>query len=149
MIGYTERTKPADILLVEDSPDAVLIAREALADIELIRELHVVGDGVEALSFLRQEGRYSNAPRPQFILLDLCMPRKNGFEVLREIKQDESLKEIPVIVMSTSRSQENILSCYRLLASCYVVKPIDFDEFCRCMQSIVHFWLITAALPAY
>jgi two-component system, chemotaxis family, response regulator Rcp1 len=144
-----EKMKSADILLVEDSPDAVLMMREALRGNALVRELHVAADGVEAISFLRHEGRYSTAPRPKLILLDLCLPRKNGFQVLVEIKQDASLKDIPVIVMSTSRSEEDILACYRLQANCYIPKRLDFDEFCENIKSTVHFWLITAVLPAY
>ena len=111
--------------------------------------LGLVGDGVEATSFLRGEGVYRTAPRPACILLDLCLPRKNGFQLLEEIKQDESLKDIPVIVMSTSCSEEDILACYRLHANSYIVKSIDFDEFCRSIQSMIHFWFTTAALPAH
>jgi CheY-like chemotaxis protein len=142
------RTKIPDILLVEDSLDAVLMTREALAESTFMHKLHVVGDGVEATGFLRRKGGYSTAPRPACILLDLCLPRKNGFQLLEEIKQDESLKDIPVIVMSTSCSEEDILTCYRLHANSYVVKSIDFDEFCRSIQSMIHFWFTTAALPA-
>jgi two-component system, chemotaxis family, response regulator Rcp1 len=148
-MNSAEKIQSANILLVEDNPDAVLMVREALGGNELIRELHVAPDGVEAIGFLRREGRYNTAPRPQLILLDLCLPRKNGFQVLAEIKQDESLKDIPVIVMSTSHSEEDIMACYRLHANCYISKPLDFDEFCRNIISMVHFWLITAALPAY
>jgi len=144
-----ERTKTPDILLVEDNLDAVLMTREALAESMVMHKLHVVGDGVEATSFLRREGGYRTAPRPACILLDLCLPRKNGFQLLKEIKQDESLKDIPVIVMSTSCSEEDILACYRLYANSYVVKSVDFDEFCRSIQSMVHFWFITAVLPAH
>lgn len=144
-----DHTKTADILLVEDSLDAVLMTREALAQSSITHKLHVAGDGVEAISFLRREGRYRSSPRPQLILLDLCLPRKNGFQVLEEIKREESLKDIPVIVMSTSRSEEDIMACYRLNANCYITKPLDFDEFCRNIKSMVHFWLITAALPAH
>ena len=147
---HTEgRTKIPDILLVEDSLDAVLMIREALAETKIMHTLHVVGDGVEASSFLRRKGGYGTAPRPACILLDLCLPRKNGFQLLEEIKQDESLKELPVIVMSTSCSEDDILACYRLHANSYVVKSIDFDEFCRDIESILHFWLQTAALPAH
>jgi CheY-like chemotaxis protein len=144
-----ERTKTPDILLVEDNLDAVLMTREALAESTIMHKLHVAGDGVVATSFLRREGGYSTAPRPACILLDLCLPRKNGFQLLEEIKQDESLKDIPVIVMSTSRSSEDIMTCYKLHANCYVIKSLDFDEFCRSIKSMVHFWLITAALPAH
>jgi CheY-like chemotaxis protein len=144
-----ERTKSADILLVEDNPDAVLMAREALAGNTLVGQLHVAGDGVEALSFLNREGPYADSPRPAIILLDLKLPKKNGFEVLEEIKQDAALKDIPVIVLSTSGAEHDISACYKLHANGYVVKPLDFDDFCRCINSIVHFWLTTAALPAY
>jgi CheY-like chemotaxis protein len=143
-----ERTKSADILLVEDHPDAVVMAREALAGCALVRELHVACDGVEALSFLRREGPHAGAPRPALILLDLNLPKKNGFEVLEAIKQDAALKAIPVIVLSTSGVERDILACYKLHANAYVVKPLDFDEFCRFTNNIVHFWLETAALPA-
>ena len=144
-----KRTKSADVLLVEDNPDAVVMAREALAGNALVRELHVAADGVEALSFLRREGPYAGAPRPGFILLDLKLPRKNGFEVLEEIKRDATLKDLPVIVLSTSGAEEDILACYKLHANGYVVKPLDFDDFFRSINSIVYFWLTTAALPAY
>lgn len=144
-----ESSPEADILLVEDSPDAVLMVREALAGNMCVRELHVAADGVEAIRFLHREGRYSASPRPKLILLDICMPRKNGFEVLAEIKQDESLKDIPVIVLSTSQSEQDIMACYRLHANCYISKPLDFDEFCQRINSLIHFWLKTAALPAH
>jgi CheY-like chemotaxis protein len=148
-MNTAEKTKSAHILLVEDSLDAVLMTREALAESSIMHKLHVAGDGVEAISFLRREDRYKYSPRPKLILLDLCLPRKNGFQVLEEIKQDESLKDIPIIVMSTSRSEEDIMACYRRNANCYITKPLDFDEFCRSIKSMVHFWLITAELPAH
>ncbi len=139
--------RPIEILLVEDSPADILITREAFEEARLMNAIHVVEDGVQALEFLRREGRYASAPRPDLILLDLNLPRKNGREVLAEIKADESFKIIPVIVLTTSNSSEDILQAYDLHANCYVVKPVGFENFLKAVQSIRNFWFSVVALP--
>jgi len=139
--------RPIEILLVEDSPADILITREAFEEARLMNAIHVVEDGVQALEFLRREGRYASAPRPDLILLDLNLPRKNGREVLAEIKADESFKIIPVIVLTTSNASEDILQAYDLHANCYVVKPVGFENFLKAVQSIRNFWFSVVALP--
>ncbi|MFM8425429.1 MAG: response regulator [Chloroflexota bacterium] len=136
-----------DILLVEDSPADVLIAREALKEAKLINTIHVTEDGMEAMEFLNKRGKFASAPRPDLILLDLNLPRKNGREVLEEIKNDANLKSIPVVVLTTSSAEEDILRSYNLHANCYVVKPVEFDSFVKAIQSIQHFWFSIVALP--
>lgn len=136
-----------EILLVEDSLADVLITREAFREFKIVNTLHVVEDGVEALAYLNQEGRYASQPRPDLILLDLNLPRKNGREVLAEIKADETLKRIPVIVLTTSRDEEDILKSYDLHANCYVVKPVEFDSFVEAVHSIHRFWFSIVSLP--
>jgi CheY-like chemotaxis protein len=139
--------KIIDILLVEDSPADVLIAREALAEAKLFNTIHVAEDGVEALDFLYKRGKFASVPRPDLILLDLNLPRKNGREVLAEIKADENLKSIPVVVLTTSSAEEDILKSYNLHANCYVVKPVEFDSFVKAVQSIQQFWFSIVSLP--
>ena len=139
--------RPVIILMVEDNPTDVLIAREGLLGAQMFNTLHVADDGIEALDFLRQRGKYTAAPRPDLIILDLNMPRKNGQEVLAEIKADEDLKEIPVIILTTSKSQEDISKAYGLHANCYISKPVDFDEFTKVVQTIQDFWFSTVSLP--
>ena len=139
--------KNIEILLVEDSPSDVLIAREALTEAKLINTIHVAEDGVEALQFLRKEGKFAAAPRPDLILLDLNLPRKNGREVLAEIKADADLKTIPVVVLTTSSAEEDILKSYNLHANCYVVKPVEFHSFVKAVQSIREFWFSVVTLP--
>lgn len=136
-----------DILLVEDSPADVLITREALTEAKLLNTIHVVENGVEALEFLRKTGQYANVRRPDLILLDLNLPRKNGREVLAEIKADEQLKAIPVVVLTTSSAEEDILKSYNLHANCYVVKPVEFASFVKAVQSIRQFWFTIVTLP--
>ena len=143
----TSQPRIIDILLVEDSPTDVLIAREALTEARLLNTIHVVEDGVDALAFLRRQGRFADAPRPDLILLDLNLPRKNGREVLAEIKNDPALKSIPVVVLTTSSAEEDILKSYNLHANCYVVKPVEFDSFVKAVQSIQHFWFSIVMLP--
>lgn len=140
--------KHIEILLVEDSPADVLIAREALTEAKLLNTIHVAEDGVEAMDFLYRRGKFESAPRPDLILLDLNLPRKNGCEVLAEIKADESLKRIPVVILTTSRAEEDILKSYNLHANCYVVKPVEFDSFVKAVQSIQHFWFSVVMLPS-
>ena len=140
-------TKNIEILLVEDSPADILITREAFQDARLMNTIHVVEDGVQALEFLRREGNYASAPRPDLILLDLNLPRKNGREVLAEIKETAEFKSIPVVVLTTSNADEDILKAYDLHANCYVIKPVGFDNFLKAVQSIENFWFSVVVLP--
>lgn len=140
--------RPVEILLVEDSPADVLITEEAFAQARLINTIYVVEDGVEALAFLRGEGRYAGARRPDLILLDLNLPRKNGHEVLAEIKSDPVLMQIPVVVLTTSRAEADVLQAYGLHANCYVVKPVEFTNFVAAVQSIGQFWMSVVTLPS-
>lgn len=142
------RTRPIQILLVEDSPSDQLLAREAFAEAALVNELHVVADGVEAMAYLHAQGRYEKAPRPDLILLDLNLPRKDGYEVLSEIKANKSLKRIPVLVLTTSESSADISRAYELHANCYVSKPVDFGDFKRAIQAIQDFWFGVVRLPS-
>jgi two-component system response regulator len=136
-----------EILLVEDSPTDALFTRRALGDARFINRLHVVEDGVKALAFLRKEAPYTDAARPDLILLDLNLPKKDGREVLAEIKEDEELKIIPVIVLTTSRAEEDILRSYRLHANCYITKPVDFDSFIDAIGTLEKFWFAVVTLP--
>jgi two-component system response regulator len=139
--------KPIEILLVEDSPADIIITREAFQQARLLNEIHVVEDGVQAMEFLRQQGLYASAPRPDLILLDLNLPRKSGREVLAEIKNDPEFQMIPVVILTTSGADEDILNAYNLHANCYVVKPVGFENFLRAVQSIRNFWFSVVALP--
>lgn len=136
-----------DILLVEDNPGDVRLTQEALKESKSHNSLHVVRTGVEAMAFLHQEGEYANAPRPNIILLDLNLPKKDGREVLSEIKNDESLKRIPVVVLTTSKAEEDILKTYNLHANCYITKPVDLDRFIKVVQCIQDFWFAVVELP--
>jgi CheY-like chemotaxis protein len=136
-----------EILLVEDDPGDVLMTREAFADNKVRNRLSVVSDGEEALAYLRREGRYADAARPDLILLDLNLPRRDGREVLAEIKNDESLHHIPVVVLTTSQSEEDILRSYQLHANAYVTKPVDFDRFIEVVRQIDDFFLTVVKLP--
>jgi chemotaxis family two-component system response regulator Rcp1 len=139
--------RSVEILLVEDSPTDALLAREAFEFAQVPNRLHLVTDGAEAIAFLRREGRHSDAPRPHVILLDLNLPKKDGREVLREIKSDDRLKQIPVIVLTTSSAETDILHSYSLHANCYIVKPVDFERFAEVVQIVESFWFVTVALP--
>jgi CheY-like chemotaxis protein len=132
---------PIEILLVEDNPGDVRLTREALRDAKVRNNLHVAADGVEAMAFLHKEGEHGQAPRPDLIFLDLNLPRKSGREVLEEIKQDELLKHIPVVILTTSQAERDILESYRLRANAYVAKPVDLEQFLKVVQSIEQFWL--------
>jgi CheY-like chemotaxis protein len=138
---------PVEILLVEDNPGDVRLTREAWKEGKLRNNLHVAEDGVEALAFLRRQGRHGDAARPDLILLDLNLPRKDGREVLAEIKQDPNLKHIPVVILTTSKAEQDILKTYDLHANCYITKPLDMDQFIRVVKSIEEFWLETVTLP--
>jgi two-component system, chemotaxis family, response regulator Rcp1 len=138
---------PVEILLVEDNPGDADLAREALENSKLLNSLSVVGDGVEAMAFLRRSGKYAAAPRPDLILLDLNLPRKNGREVLAEIKSDEHLKRIPVVILTVSKDEEDIMKSYNLHANCYITKPVDLHQFLRVVKAIEDFWLTIVKLP--
>ena len=139
--------RPIEILLIEDSPTDVLLAREALEYSRLLNNLHVVADGVQAMEFLRREGEYSHAPRPDLVLLDLNLPRKDGREVLAEIKGDENLKLIPVVILTTSQDEKDVMAAYGSHANCYISKPVDFNQFVEVIKSIENFWLMVVTLP--
>jgi len=139
--------RPSEILLVEDNPGDVRLIREVLKEGKIYNNLNVVKDGVEALAFLRREGPYADAPRADLILLDLNLPRKDGREVLAMIKADEQLKRIPVVILTSSGSEEDILKSYELHANCYITKPVKLDEFLAVVKSIEEFWLTIVKLP--
>jgi two-component system, chemotaxis family, response regulator Rcp1 len=149
MPGTNQNTasRPISILLVEDNPGDVRLTREALREGKVQSELQVARDGVEALDLLSRRGPYANAPRPDLILLDLNLPRKDGRELLAELKADETLRRIPVVVLSTSRAEEDIRRSYDLHANCYITKPVDLDRFIEVVKSIDAFWLGVAELP--
>jgi chemotaxis family two-component system response regulator Rcp1 len=141
------KSVPVEILLVEDSPSDVLMTREALQTAKVSNTLHVVEDGVEAMAFLRREGRYANQPRPHLILLDLNLPRKTGREVLAEVKADPALMLSPVVVLTTSKAEVDVLNAYGLHANCFVTKPVDFQNFASVIWSIERFWFTVVTLP--
>jgi len=136
-----------EILLVEDNPGDVRLTREALREGRVKNRLHVVPDGVEAMRFLRREGEYAEVPRPDLILLDLNLPRKNGRETLAEIKSDRDLSTIPVVVLTTSVDEQDVLRAYEFHANCYINKPVDLDQFLHVIRSIEDFWLTVVRLP--
>ena len=142
-----ERNGPMEILLVEDNPGDVRLTKEALKEGKVYSNLHAVKDGVEAMEFLRREGRFRGVPRPDIILLDLNLPRKDGREVLQEIKSDDDLKRIPVVVLTTSKAEEDVLRTYNLHANCYVTKPVDLEKFMVVVKTIDSFWLTVVTLP--
>jgi chemotaxis family two-component system response regulator Rcp1 len=140
-------SKPIEILMVEDNPGDVRLTREALKHGKVSNTMHVVEDGVAALDFLYRRGAYGKAPRPDLILLDLNLPKKNGREVLQEIKQDAHLQAIPVVILTTSQAEEDVLRAYRLHANCYITKPVDFIQFTKIVRTIEEFWLTIVTLP--
>lgn len=139
--------RPIEILLIEDSPGDVILTREALRDSKIINTLHHVEDGAAALDFLYRRGAYATAPRPDLIILDLNLPLRDGREVLAEIKADANLKIIPVVVLTTSSAEEDIIKSYALHANCYVVKPMDFGSFVQIVKDIGHFWFSVVVVP--
>jgi two-component system, chemotaxis family, response regulator Rcp1 len=139
--------RPIDILLVEDNPGDVRLTIEALRDSKVRNHLHVATDGVEAMAFLRRDGHYANAVRPDLVLLDLNLPRKDGREVLADMKADPELKTIPVVVLTTSRAEQDVLRSYELQANCYISKPVDLEQFITVVRSIEDFWLTIVTLP--
>ena len=141
------RASPVEILLVEDNPGDVRLTKEALKEGKVYSNLHWAKDGVEALEFLRRQGKFADVPRPDIILLDLNLPKKDGREVLSEIKNDDDLKRIPVVILTTSKAEEDVLRSYKLHANCYVTKPVDLEKFIVVVQSIDKFWLTVVTLP--
>ena len=137
-----------EILLVDDNPADVRLTAEAFKEARVKNHLHVAEDGVEAMAFLRREGKYAQAVRPDVILLDLNLPKKDGREVLAEIKADDHLRRIPVVVLTTSEAEQDIVRAYGLHANCYITKPVDLDKFMTVMRSIEDFWLTIAKLPS-
>ena len=140
--------KPIEILLVEDNPGDVRLTLEVFKESKMHNNLSSVGDGVEALAFLRREGKYIQSPRPDLILLDLNLPKKDGREVLAEIKEDPDLRRIPVVVLTTSRAERDVVRSYNLHANCYISKPIDLEQFITVVRSIEDFWLAIVKLPS-
>jgi chemotaxis family two-component system response regulator Rcp1 len=138
---------PIEILLVEDNPGDVRLTKEALKEGKVANQINVVMDGIAAMDFLHREGKYENAPIPDMILLDLNLPKKNGREVLAEIKADSNLKHIPVVVLTTSQAEKDIIMTYNLHANCYITKPVDFDQFISVVKSIENFWFTVVKLP--
>ena len=139
--------KLVEILLVEDNPGDARLALEALKEAKVRNRVHIVEDGVQAMAFLHHEGAYANAPHPDVILLDLNLPKKDGREVLAEIKVDERLKRIPVVVLTVSKAEEDILKTYNLHANCFITKPLDLEQFLTVVKSIENFWLAVVTLP--
>jgi two-component system, chemotaxis family, response regulator Rcp1 len=144
---FRRETPPVQILLVEDSPADVRLIREAMRESTIVHEFHVAPDGIEAMAYLWRTGPYQGAPRPQMIILDLNMPRRDGRQVLSDIKADPNLRRIPVVVMSSSGSDEDIVRAYDAHANCYIRKPIDFSQFRDVVRQIEGFWLSAARLP--
>jgi chemotaxis family two-component system response regulator Rcp1 len=138
---------PIEILLVEDNPGDSRLAKEALKDSKLLNNLSIAEDGVEAMNFLYKKGKYANVPRPDLIILDLNLPKKDGREVLEEIKTNDDLKRIPVVILTISKAEEDILRTYNLHANCFISKPIDLDQFIKVVKSIEDFWLTIVKLP--
>ncbi len=139
--------RPIEILMVEDNPGDVRLTKEALKDAKVSNTLHVVEDGVAAIDFLYHRDGHGGAPRPDLILLDLNLPKKNGREVLEEIKRDAHLRMIPVVILTTSQAEEDVLRAYSLHANCYITKPVDFKQFAKIVRTIEDFWLSIVTLP--
>ncbi|MHA2230974.1 MAG: response regulator [Candidatus Hodarchaeales archaeon] len=150
MVNDRKRRKkgnPISVLLIEDNPADVRLTQEAFKDGKLLVDLDIVYDGVEAMAFLKQEGKFSDAKRPDLILLDLNLPKKDGREVLEEVKADDNLKRIPVVVLTTSQAEEDILRTYNSHANCYITKPVDFSQFLKIVHMIETFWFAVVRLP--
>lgn len=139
--------RPIEILLVEDSPGDIRLTQEALKESRIINNLHVVMDGVEAMDFLMKKGNYIKAPTPDLVLLDLNLPKKSGFEVLAEIKESIELRIIPVVVLTTSESEKDIIRSYEMYVNCFISKPVEFDSFFKVIQNIEDFWFTIVKLP--
>jgi two-component system, chemotaxis family, response regulator Rcp1 len=149
MDPFEDRAEEIEVLLIEDSPGDVRLTQEALKGAKMQINLQVARDGVEAISFLNREGEYADSPRPDLILLDLNLPRKDGREVLQEIKESATLKSIPVVVLTTSESDKDILQSYMLHANCYITKPVNLDGFLKVVKAICTFWLSVVKLPPH
>ncbi len=147
MSNSERKMRAIDILLVEDSPADVRLTREALKEAKVLNNLHIVQDGVAAMAFLRKQGQYATAPQPDLILLDLNLPKKDGREVLAEIKELDNLKRIPVVVLTTSRAEEDVVRTYNLHANAHVTKPVDLKQFLEVIRAIEEFWLAVVTLP--
>ncbi len=147
MIPNPNEATPIEILLVEDSPGDIRLTREALRDAKVQNNLHIAIDGIEAMLFLNRDGTHAEAPRPDLILLDLNLPRMSGREVLEQIKLDAELKSIPVVILTTSSAEEDIIRSYQLHANCYITKPVDLDQFMKVVKTIDNFWLAIVKLP--
>jgi two-component system response regulator len=147
MNSQLKELRAIEILLVEDNPGDVELTREALEDAKVANRLNVVDDGAEAVDFLFRRGKFSEAPRPDIILLDLNLPKKDGRQVLSEVKTDADLAQIPVVVLTTSQAEEDILRAYQLHANCYITKPVDFNQFMHIVATIEEFWLTIVKLP--
>jgi len=147
MNDANETSGPVEILLVEDNPGDMRLTLEALKEGKVYSNLHWARDGVEALEFLRNEGKHAKAPRPDIILLDLNLPKKDGREVLSVIKNDDNLKHIPVVILTTSKAEEDVVRSYNLHANCYVTKPVDLEKFINVVHAIDRFWLTIVTLP--
>ena len=145
--GNGNHVNPIEVLLIENSPADVRLTREALKEEKMRINLHVAADGVEAMQFLRRQGKFAQAVQPDLILLDLNLPKKDGREVLKEIKTDESLKKIPVVILTMSKAEEDVLKTYDLHANCYITKPLDLNQFSKVVKSIQEFWMTIVKLP--
>ena len=144
---FSKRIRPVEILLVEDNPGDVRLTKEAIKEAKIINNLNVVEDGVEALAYLRKKGKFKDANRPDIIFLDLNLPKKNGREVLAEIKQDINLKQIPVVILTVSKAEEDVIKTYELHANCFITKPVDMDQFIKVVKSLENFWFSIVKLP--
>ncbi len=142
-----EKLGPIEILLVDDNPGDIRLTQEALKESKVLNNIHIVEDGMEALEFLRKEGKFKNVITPDIVLLDLNLPKRNGREVLADIKADDFLKKIPVVILTMSRAEEDILKSYALHANCYITKPVDMDQFIKIVRSIENFWFSIVRLP--
>ncbi len=143
----THRGRLVEILLVEDNPGDVRLTQEVFKEAKILNHLHVVGDGVDAMAFLRREGGYADVVRPDIVLLDLNLPRKSGRDVLEEMKGDPVLRNIPIVVLTTSRAEQDVLNAYEHHANCYITKPVGFEQFVDIVRSIGQFWLSIVELP--
>lgn len=146
-MNILELGRPIEILLVEDNPGDVRLTVEAFREAKVCNQIHTVFDGIQALAFLNQDGKYANVPSPDLILLDLNLPKKDGREVLASIKANEKIRHIPVVILTTSKSEEDIVKSYELHANCFVTKPVDLDQFLEVVKSIGDFWLTIVKLP--
>lgn len=146
-MSFKGKIRTVEILLVDDNPGDIRLTQEALKDSKVLNNLHVVEDGLEALNYLRKKGEFKNEVTPDLILLDLNLPKRNGREVLSEIKEDELLKYIPVVILTISGAEEDILKSYELHANCYITKPVDMNQFVKIVRSIENFWFSIVMLP--